>query len=880
MSYKRDYDAEPEVKHQLRNVASSDDVRYCYSDRDPIYIPSPTSKVDSIMPKKMDNQKRLIEKWNKAAKDYCDKAKTSIISGCQDLEEIYYKSALFLNPESYDGLCGYGEYFLQKEEFNNACICFGKAIDIDNKKEDAVVGKTKALILLDKPNDAMALLNMYLDSNDSTTCTSLKESLLSNGIKDAEAINKAKAAIDDEYEQIIDENNYVSFDEETTELINQNNSFIDSLYDFCFKRYLPLGEDVFCAQSIIITFYSSISALHYSFEDYERFIDEGSFDYLYNRFDLENIDSHTEKLIGVHKDENRSEQIRCLIEPLICEAKKRIKSLSAEDKKDLLIYSMNKASEIGFYVYANIETNENDEYSSKNNDGIPDEQLTLNDMSDSRKNETTDYNGLFPKADKTKLDDSFIIEDGVLKSYKGKESILTIPNGIRIIGHGAFSYNSTVERIQFPESLIEIEYEAFYSCRNLKYVDLPHSLEKIGSHAFKGSSIEKIIIPENVKSIKYNAFEECKNLVVLSVAENNKYYKSINNCVITSDGLMTVCLCAASVVPDGLIDSSKFEKYYWSNQRYSDGRMDCCLYNYKRYFDSMLPIYTEGIDSNKLDKFSYKAVFEGFKIPSIMVLKDHIDMKKAIEFTYRMSYEEIDQSNFYFDVNWTSEDVEKIKWSDFLNAFALFAVFDDPVTIRTSRNALYWGAFIQPLGILINNRPVFNKVISSVTNNNDDAYMHFKAAVSIIMHNRICRYIEESKCAYAYYYLSEYRPFMIVDDYKRAEEKCCKLFDVISRARIDKAVKENYSLSDLFDFSIEKFFFYNNYFSLDYCNEKTKSYICNKLKDFFEKNGDFYKNQNPLNAKEIYCKAIHYIEDEEIKDFFRRKAQAITNMNT
>lgn len=49
--------------------------------------------------------------------------------------------------------------------------------------------------------------------------------------------------------------------------------------------------------------------------------------------------------------------------------------------------------------------------------------------------------------------------------------------------HGAFGYSS-LEHIELPFTLKEIEYGAFENCKNLKNINLPDRLEYIGKRCF------------------------------------------------------------------------------------------------------------------------------------------------------------------------------------------------------------------------------------------------------------------------------------------------------------------------------------------------------------------------------------------------------------
>ena len=69
------------------------------------------------------------------------------------------------------------------------------------------------------------------------------------------------------------------------------------------------------------------------------------------------------------------------------------------------------------------------------------------------------------------------------------------------IPDGAFKEFGNIEEVYIPEGVVEIGANAFYGCKNLKYVHLPSTLKSIGSYAFEFTQIEHLIIPRSVVKI-------------------------------------------------------------------------------------------------------------------------------------------------------------------------------------------------------------------------------------------------------------------------------------------------------------------------------------------------------------------------------------------
>ena len=129
-----------------------------------------------------------------------------------------------------------------------------------------------------------------------------------------------------------------------------------------------------------------------------------------------------------------------------------------------------------------------------------------------------------------------------------------IPDGIEIIGNGAFSGRQKLTNIVIPKSVTTIESHAFYSCTNLQSISLPENIDyinegtfmgctklqsinipekvtAIASAAFEGClSLKSIVIPKNVTQIEPNILKGCTSLESIVVDPDNKFFDSRDNC--------------------------------------------------------------------------------------------------------------------------------------------------------------------------------------------------------------------------------------------------------------------------------------------------------------------------------------------------------------
>jgi hypothetical protein len=82
---------------------------------------------------------------------------------------------------------------------------------------------------------------------------------------------------------------------------------------------------------------------------------------------------------------------------------------------------------------------------------------------------------------------------------------------------------TSLDELQYFHNLEIIEIYSFKSCKELKSIILPKSLQKINSNAFnKCISLKEIIIPENIKFISLGSFLNCENLEKIIIPEKFK----------------------------------------------------------------------------------------------------------------------------------------------------------------------------------------------------------------------------------------------------------------------------------------------------------------------------------------------------------------------
>lgn len=91
---------------------------------------------------------------------------------------------------------------------------------------------------------------------------------------------------------------------------------------------------------------------------------------------------------------------------------------------------------------------------------------------------------------------------------------ITIPNSVVEMGEAVFSDCSLLREVILPDSLRwGITNSMFENCSSMEFIDLPTTVEDIGSYAFSGcSSLEFIDLPNTIQGIGAYAFSGCSGL--------------------------------------------------------------------------------------------------------------------------------------------------------------------------------------------------------------------------------------------------------------------------------------------------------------------------------------------------------------------------------
>ena len=116
---------------------------------------------------------------------------------------------------------------------------------------------------------------------------------------------------------------------------------------------------------------------------------------------------------------------------------------------------------------------------------------------------------------------------------------LDLPSTLEEIGTYAFNYSGVSGEVVIPGGVTNVSERAFYYSKKLTSLVLSEGVEKIGEGAFSSTGITSVIIPSSVKELGKNAFSNT-NLVSVTVPSNVK--RISERCFSSCKNLKTVII--------------------------------------------------------------------------------------------------------------------------------------------------------------------------------------------------------------------------------------------------------------------------------------------------------------------------------------------------
>lgn len=105
-------------------------------------------------------------------------------------------------------------------------------------------------------------------------------------------------------------------------------------------------------------------------------------------------------------------------------------------------------------------------------------------------------------------------------SFGKATSIKVTGNNLQTVDQAAFEGNVSLTSIELPESVNSIGSYAFAACSSLTSFIFPPQIIVIPNNIFTSSGLANVTIPESVISIGDNAFSNCKNLEEITIGQS------------------------------------------------------------------------------------------------------------------------------------------------------------------------------------------------------------------------------------------------------------------------------------------------------------------------------------------------------------------------
>ncbi|MEG1535840.1 MAG: leucine-rich repeat domain-containing protein [Clostridia bacterium] len=115
----------------------------------------------------------------------------------------------------------------------------------------------------------------------------------------------------------------------------------------------------------------------------------------------------------------------------------------------------------------------------------------------------------------------FVIQDGTLTKYKGKDAQVVIPNNVKVIGEKAFYQCETINELFLNDATTTIMANAFEMCKALSSVVLSSNLNSIGDSAFYNcQSLTNVVLEDGLAKIGHYAFAKCATLQAIKLPKS------------------------------------------------------------------------------------------------------------------------------------------------------------------------------------------------------------------------------------------------------------------------------------------------------------------------------------------------------------------------
>jgi len=168
-------------------------------------------------------------------------------------------------------------------------------------------------------------------------------------------------------------------------------------------------------------------------------------------------------------------------------------------------------------------------------------------------------------------DGTLYIADSIF--YNSAVQSVVMPDSVIKMGDSIFGECNMLEDVRLSTSITEIPIETFYYCINLKEISIPDNVEYIGNYAFGDcDNLTDVKLSKNLKIIGRGVFYGCTNLKEIQLPENLEY---IESAAFANTGIEDI------IIPESVIDIGTRSFAYCENLK------TATLYNDATYLSSI-----------------------------------------------------------------------------------------------------------------------------------------------------------------------------------------------------------------------------------------------------------------------------------------------------
>lgn len=111
-------------------------------------------------------------------------------------------------------------------------------------------------------------------------------------------------------------------------------------------------------------------------------------------------------------------------------------------------------------------------------------------------------------------------------TYTLKKGTLTIRGKGKMPKSMSFVRNKKIKKVVIKNGITSVSQNAFKDCKNLKKIQIPKTVKRLGLQCFMGTGIKSITIPSSVKKIETGVLYHCKNLTKITMPGDFKMIKN------------------------------------------------------------------------------------------------------------------------------------------------------------------------------------------------------------------------------------------------------------------------------------------------------------------------------------------------------------------